>query len=207
MCLPQPLSLSNKGDFSSVVQRPPPSSFRSSKSLQLPRKSSKGPGSSRETLKHQAKSKAAPLPLPHNRLFTAHGRAAVPGRGGQRGAMDVFAAASDDSARVQSVAERSSGHDGAADSALELGNVVDSVPGTVADLAPPPLRQLLLFDLNGTLVQKEWARGKGHRFQLRPGAARSTYMSTVIHMPVPCQVCSATRSRAHAWPLCAEART
>lgn len=88
--------------------------------------------------------------------------------------MDAFTAASDDSAPGQLAGGGASEREGAADSALELGNVVDSAPQGVADAAHPPPRQLLLFDLNGTLLQKEWARGRGHSFQLRPGAAHAT---------------------------------
>ena len=89
---------------------------------------------------------------------------------------EEFTAASDDEpdkgARQGAAApgRHADADDAAADSGLELGNVEERLPGSPASTAAAPVPPLLLFDLNGTLLQKEWTP-QGRRIRLRPGAA------------------------------------
>lgn len=89
---------------------------------------------------------------------------------------EEFTAASDDEPEQdagQGAATRAchaDGDDMAAESGLELGNVEERLPGSLPASAAAPVPQLLLFDLNGTLLQKEWTP-QGRRIRLRPGAA------------------------------------
>ena len=87
---------------------------------------------------------------------------------------EEFTAASDDEPGKEAwrgaAACNGDADDAAAESGLELGNVEERLPGSVPASAAVPVPQLLLFDLNGTLLQKEWTP-QGRRIHLRPGAA------------------------------------
>lgn len=89
---------------------------------------------------------------------------------------EEFTAASDDEPNKEdgqgavALARGGDADDAAAESGLELGNVEERLPGSPPASAAGPAPQLLLFDLNGTLLQKEWTP-QGRRIHLRPGAA------------------------------------
>lgn len=97
--------------------------------------------------------------------------AAMPGQRGFHAAEEYAAAASED--EMDAAVGSSDGDDAAADCALELGNVLYSEPEPAAGSAARASPLLLLFDLNGTLLQKEWT-SKGRTIQLRPGVTPVT---------------------------------
>ena len=99
----------------------------------------------------------------------------MPGQWGLNFA-EEFTAASDDepdrgaSQGAAAHACTADADDAGPESGLELGNVEECLPESLPASAAVPVPQLLLFDLNGTLLQKEWRRART-RIRLRPGAA------------------------------------
>ena len=92
--------------------------------------------------------------------------------------VDEFTAASDDepdkeASPCATAPATDTDADGvAAEGGLELANVDERLPGSPPASSAAPVPQLLLFDLNGTLLQKEWTP-QGRRIRLRPGGTRA----------------------------------
>ena len=94
----------------------------------------------------------------------------MPGQWGLDFAEEFTAASDDEPDKDARQGAAAPGRHADADSGLELGNVEERLPGSPPATAAATVPPLLLFDLNGTLLQKEWTP-QGRRIRLRPGAA------------------------------------